>query len=293
MTAVDFAYHRPTSIAEAARVVAEYAPDVALLAGGGSLGILLNERAARPSNVVDLNEVPELRGIREEDGGVWIGAMTRVYDVEASELLAERIPLLPACARTVADPSLRHRVTVGGGLAYADPSSSLPTALLALGGVTVHAAGPRDERAIPIEELFVASHETSLAQDELITHVTVPVPPTSAGMAWLDLDRRHLSYSLVSAAAVVETDDGTIRSARVAMAGVAPTPRRLPAVERALQGRSIEPAAVHEAAAVVAEEADPPSDLHASAAYRRRVAPVIAARAVLDAIGRAGMGGWV
>jgi carbon-monoxide dehydrogenase medium subunit len=290
MTAVDFAYHRPASLGEAVRMVGELAPDVALLAGGGSLGILLNERAARPTNVVDLNEVSELRGIREENGEIWIGAMARVYDVESSELLAELIPLLPACASTVADPSLRHRVTVGGGLAYADPSASLPTALLALEGVTVHAAGPRGERPIPIDELFVASHETSLAPDELITHVTVPVPPAGAGMAWLDLDRRHLSYSLLSVAAVVEVDDGTIRSAKVAMAGIAPTPRRLPAVENALVGESTDAEAVHEA--TDAEEVvDPPSDLHASADYRRRVAPVLAARAVLEAIGRTGGGG--
>jgi len=291
MTAVDFAYHRPASLGEAVRMVGELAPDVALLAGGGSLGILLNERAARPANIVDLNEVPELRGIQEENGEIWIGAMARVYDVESSELLAELVPLLPACASTVADPSLRHRVTVGGGLAYADSSASLPTALLALDGVTVHAAGPRGERPIPIDELFVASHETSLAPNELITHVTVPVPPTGARTAWLDLDRRHLSYSLVSAAAVVETDDGTIRSARVAMAGIAPTPRRLSAVERALVDGPTDEAAVHGATTAAAEEADPPSDLHASADYRRRVAPVLAARAVLEAIGRTGRGG--
>jgi carbon-monoxide dehydrogenase medium subunit len=110
-------------------------------------------------------------------------------------------------------------------------------------------------------------------------------------MAWLDLDRRHLSYSLVSVAAVVEVDDATIRSARVAMAGVAPTPRRLTAVEKALVGGSTGAQAVHEAAAAAAGEADPPSDLHASANYRRRVAPVLAARAVLEAIGPTGRGG--
>jgi len=159
-----------------------------------------------------------------------------------------------------------------------------------LEGTTVHAAGSRGERPIPIDELFVASHETSLATDELVTHVTVPVPPAGAGMAWLDLDRRHLSYSLVSVAAVVEVDDATIRSARVAMAGIAPTPRRLPAVENALVGGSTGAEAVHEA--TDAEEVvDPPSDLHASADYRRRVAPVLAARAVLEAIGRTGGGG--
>jgi len=288
MTAVDFAYHRPTSTAEAVRLLGELAPDAALLAGGGSLGILLNERAARPANVIDLNEVEELAGIREHDErGVWLGAMTRLYDVESSGLVAERLPLLRECARTVADPSLRHRVTVGGGLAYADASASLPPALLAL-DATVHVAGPGGARAIPIDELFVAGHETSLAPEELITHVVVPAPPAGAGMAWLDLDRRHLSYSLVSAAALVEAADGQIRSARIAMAGIAPTPRRLRAVERALEGASAEESAVREAARTAADETDPPSDLHASSAYRRRIAPEFAARAVLAAVDRAG-----
>jgi carbon-monoxide dehydrogenase medium subunit len=285
VTAVAFAYHRPTTADEAVATLAGLAPDAVLLAGGGSLGILLNERAARPAHVVDLNEVEELFGIREQGQQIWIGAMTRLYDVETSDLLRERIPLLPACARTVADPSLRHRVTVGGGLGYADASASLPTALLAL-EARVHARGPEGERTLSVEELFVAGHQTSLGRDELITHVTVVPPPDGAGTAWLDLDRRHMSYSLVSVAAVVEAADGRIGSARVAMAGIAPTPRRLHAVEQALAGGSVEPDEVRRAAAAAADSADPPADLHASAGYRRRMAPEYAARGVLEALAR-------
>ena len=287
MTAVDFAYHRPTSVGDAIRLLGELAPDALPLAGGGSVGILLNERAARPAHVIDLNELRELAGVREAGAAIWIGAMTRLYEIETSELLAERIPLLPACARTVADPSLRHRVTVGGGLAYADASASLPTALLAL-GTTVHTTGADGEREIPIDDFFVAGHETALARDELITHVTVAAPAARAGTAWLDLDRRHLSYSLLSVAAVIEPDEGRIASARVAMAGIAPTPRRLRAVETALEGSSTEEATVREAARAAIQEADPPSDLHASAEYRRRMAPELAARGVLSALARAG-----
>jgi carbon-monoxide dehydrogenase medium subunit len=284
MTAVDFAYSRPATAAEAVEALTG-SEDAVLLAGGGSLGILLNERAARPALVVDLNEVEELAGIREDGDGVWLGAMTRLWDVESSELLQESIPLLPACARTVADPSLRHRVTVGGGLAYADPSGSLPTALLVL-DATVHVRGPADTREVPIDELFVASHETTLAPDELITHVTVPVPPAGTGTAWLDLDRRHLSYSLVSAAAAVGVAAGTIERARVAMAGVAPTPRRLRAVERAVIGGATDEAAVRSAAAAAADEADPPHDIHAGREYRRAMAVEFAARAIQEAISR-------
>jgi carbon-monoxide dehydrogenase medium subunit len=290
VTAVDFAYHRAASIADAVRLLGELAPDALLLAGGGSLGILLNQRAARPAHVIDLNEVGELAGIREERGELWIGAMTRLYDVERSELLADRLPLLPECARTVADPSLRNRITVGGGLAYADASASLPTALLVL-DATVHASGPRGGRPLPIDELFVAGHETSLGRDELITHVTVEAPPPSAGTAWLDLDRRRLSYSLVSVAAVARRADGHVRSARVAMAGIAPTPRRLCALESALEGVPAEESSVREAARAATDETDPPSDLHGSAEYRRRMAPEFAARGVLAALGRAAGGG--
>ena len=286
MTAVDFAYHRPTSVGDAVRLLGELGPDALPLAGGASLGILLNERAARPAHVIDLNELRELAGVREAGDAIWIGAMTRMYEIETSDLLADRIPLLPACARTVADPSLRHRVTVGGGLAYADASASLPTALLAL-GATVHAAGASGEREIPIDDLFVGGHETSLGRDELITGVTVAAPAARAGTAWIDLDRRHLAYSLLSVAAVVEPDNGRIGSARVAMAGIAPTPRRLRAVERALEGSSTEETTIRGAAEAAAEETDPPSDLHASADYRRRMAPELAARGVLDALARA------
>jgi carbon-monoxide dehydrogenase medium subunit len=285
LTATAFAYHRPRTIDETVDLLAEHGRDAVLLAGGGSLGILLNERAARPEHVIDLNEVPELAGIDEDGDAIRLGSMTRLYDVESSDLLRERLPLLPACARTVADPSLRHRVTVGGGLAYADPSSSLPTALLVL-DTTVYARGPRGERALPIDELFVASHQTVLARDELITHVDVPVPPERTGTAWLDLDRRQLSYSVVSAAAAVGLRDGAIATARVAMAGIAPTPRRLHAVEQALAGAAADADAVREAAGAAADEADPPDDIHASAEYRRKMAVEFAARATLEAIAR-------
>jgi carbon-monoxide dehydrogenase medium subunit len=283
VSAVAFEYHRPATTADAVRLLGELAPDAVLLAGGGSLGILLNERAVRPAHVVDLNEIDELAGISAEGDRVQLGAMTRIYDVESSELLWERIPLLPICARTIADPSLRHRVTVGGALAYADSSQSLPTALLVL-GATVQARGPAREREIPIDELFVAGHETSLADDELITGVSVPVPGQGAGTAWLDLDRRHLSYSLVSAAALVQVADGSFETVRVAMAGIAPTPRRLRGVERALA--STDEAAVRAAAEHAVEDADPPDDLHASAEYRRRMAVEFSARAVLEAVAR-------
>jgi carbon-monoxide dehydrogenase medium subunit len=283
VTAVSFEYHRPTTVDEAVGLLGELAPDAVLLAGGGSLGILLNERAVRPKNVIDLNEVRELVGIRDEGDRIWLGAMTRIYDLESSELLRERVPLLPACARTIADPSLRHRVTVGGGLAYADASQSLPTALLVL-GAAVQTAGPRGRREIPIDELYVGGHETSLADDELITGASVPLPPPGSGTAWLDLDRRRLSYSIVSAAALVQVVDGRIQTARVAMAGIAPTPRRLPGVERALG--ATDGKAVSEAAARAGDDADPPDDLHASADYRRRMAVEFASRAVLAAIER-------
>jgi aerobic carbon-monoxide dehydrogenase medium subunit len=283
VTAVAFDYHRPTTTDDAVRLLGELAPDAVLLAGGGSLGILLNERAVRPANVIDLNEVSELVGIRDAGDRIWLGAMTRIYDLESSELLRERVPLLPACARTIADPSLRHRVTVGGGLAYADASQSLPTALLVL-DATVEAAGPAGRREIPIEELYVGGHETSLADDEMITGARFPVPAPRTGTAWLDLDRRRLSYSIVSAAALVEVADGRIQTARVAMAGIAPTPRRLHRVEQALGATDTD--AVREAAALAGEEADPPDDLHASADYRRRMAVEFASRAILAAIER-------
>jgi aerobic carbon-monoxide dehydrogenase medium subunit len=283
VTAVDFAYHRPATTDEAIRLLGDLAPHAVLLAGGGSLGILLNERAVRPANVIDLNEIDELAGIRDDGDSVWLGAMTRIYDIEASEHLSERIPLLPECARTIADPSLRHRVTVGGGLAYADASQSLPTALLVL-DATVHVAGPSGEREIPIDELYVAGHETSLSDEELITGVTVPVPESGTGTAWLDLDRRQLAYSLVSAAALVVAADGEFETARVAMAGIAPTPRRLRAVERALS--STEEEAVRDASVHAVDDADPPEDLHAGADFRRRMAVEYSARALLRAIER-------
>ncbi len=286
MTAVDFAYHRPRTTEEAVQTLAELAPEAVLLAGGVSLAILLNERAARPEHVIDLNEINELHGIRLEGDRVWIGAMTRMVDVETSELLQELVPLLPECARTVADPSLRNRVTVGGGLAYADASGSLPTALLALDAVVV-AEGPHNLRVIPLTEFFVAGHETALAPDELITRVEVP-HPEGGGSAWLDLDRRHLAYSIVSAAAVVAVEAGSVAWARVAMAGISPTPRRLPSVEQALAGAPTDPESIQAAAALATADADPFGDLHASADYRRRMAAEYAARAVLAAIERAG-----
>jgi aerobic carbon-monoxide dehydrogenase medium subunit len=279
-----FAYHAPASVEEAVSLLARYGGEAKLLAGGQSLVPLLNFRLSRPAALVDLNRVAGLAYIHEAAGHVRFGAMTRQRAIEFSPVVHRRLPLLTEATALVGHLPIRSRGTIGGSLAHADPAAEYPTALTALGGQVV-VRGPRGERTLAAGELFRDYLTTTLAADEMVVEIRLPAMPDGAGFAFEEFSRRHGDFAIVGIAAiVVGHGGGRCASARLVTAGAGPVPTRLRAAEEILERDGLSDAAVEAAAHRAAELVDPPSDIHASADYRRNLTRVLTARALHRAI---------
>ena len=265
-----FEYVRAGSVEEALAALTEHGDDAKLLAGGHSLLPLMKLRLAVPAVLVDISRIPGLSYARVEGEEVAIGAGTRHYELERSDVARAEVPLLPHVASRVGDPQVRHKGTLGGTVAHGDPASDLPTALLALGGDVV-VQGPSGRRSIPVTEFFLGFFETALEPDELIVELRVP-RTGSAGWAYEKFTRRENDWPIVAVAAV----DG-----RVALANMAGAVVRATATEEALaRGASIE-----EAAALADEGTSPVADMHADQEYRRHLARLLTRRALEKAAG--------
>jgi carbon-monoxide dehydrogenase medium subunit len=279
-----FAYARPTTVDEALRAVAEGGEDVKIMAGGQSLIPVMRLRLAAPETVVDLTKVAELRGVREEEDAIVIGAMTTHSDVLSDPLIARYAPLIAEATETVADRQVRHRGTFGGALAHADPAGDLPAVALALDAQFVLAA-PGGRRTVPAAEFFVDYLTTALEEGELLVEIRVPKLHGTWGMHYEKFNRVAQAWSIVAVAAAVRREDGRIAEARIGLTNMGPTPLRASAVEAALVGVEATPEAVAAAAERAAEGTSPSSDLNAQADYRRHLATVLTRRAVAAAAG--------
>src|SRR3989454_6445088 len=184
-----FEYHAPTSIGDATQLLARLGDDAKVLSGGQSLIPLMKLRLATPKHVIDINAIPGLAYIREDAGFLRIGALTRESDLEDSEIIRTRYPLLLDTSSVIADPLVRNMATVGGNLAHGDPANDHPAAMLALGAQVV-AVGGKGERRIPIASFFTGPFETALEPDEILTEIRVPVPPAGSGGAYVKMERK-------------------------------------------------------------------------------------------------------
>lgn len=276
-----FDYLRPSSVDDAVAALAEAGEQAKVLAGGHSLLPVLRLRLAAPSLLVDLGGIDELRGAELAGDTLVLGAMTTHAEVAASALVREHAPLLAQTAITVGDRQIRHRGTLGGSLAHADPAGDLPTAAVALDAELV-LAGPTGRRTVPAAEFFVDYFTTALRPDELLVQVRVPV---LAGWStrYEKVSRTAQAWATVAAAVAVKRDNGVISQARVALTNMGPTPVRATAVEQALVGAGVDGIAA--AAAQAAAGTSPPSDTTASAEYRAHLATVLTRRALTAAAG--------
>jgi len=283
-----FRYFLARSVDEAAQLLAEQGEEARVLAGGQSLMPLMNLRLARPSVLIDLNEISSLAYVRPWDGGLALGAMTRDADLERDALSAERLPLLIEATRHVGHPAIRNRSTVGGSVAHADPAAELPAVMLAL-DAEMEVRGASGSRTIAAREFFRGPFQTSMQHGEILTEVRVPGLPSRSGSAFMEFARREGDYALVGVAAVVALDeDGSIASARLGLCSVGQTPVRASAAEALLKGKRPEREAWRVAAeAVIDALNEPPSDIHGSADYRRHLAGVMTQRALALAAERA------
>ena len=274
-----FDYHAPTSVEEAIALLTRYGGEAKLLAGGQSLMPLLNFRLSRPAALVDLNTIPGLAYIREADGEIRLGAMTRQRTIEFSDVVRRRLPLLTEATALVAHLPIRTRGTIGGSLAHADPSAEYPAVLAALHG-TVVVRGPRGERTLGPAELFQSYLTTSLGPDEILVEVRLPAMAAGAGVAFEEFSRRHGDFAIVGVAAMLVGDGERCRTARLATAGAGPVPVRLRSAEEILERDGLSEAAIEAAARRAAGLVEPDSDIHASAAYRKNLTRVLTGRAL-------------
>ncbi len=280
-----FEYHDPATIEESLALLARHGDGARVLAGGQSLMPMLNFRLARPAHLVDINRVAGLDAIRgTDDGGLEIGALARQRALERSSLVAARSPLLAQAMPLVGHPQIRARGTLGGSLAHADPASELPAVAVAL-DARLTLASVRGRRSVAAEDFFVAALTTSLAPDELLLGVTLPAARARTGSSVQEVAIRRGDFALGGVAATVALDErGRVAAARIVCFGVGPRPVRARAAEESLAGAAPSREALAEAGRLAAAGVDPTADIHASAAYRKRLAGILTTRAIAAAV---------
>ena len=278
MIPAPFDYDVAESVDHAIELLGAGGGDAKLLAGGHSLIPALKLRIARPSKLVDIGRLSDLAYVKDGGTHVAIGALTRHAAVASDTLLAEHCPIVSHTAGEIGDPQVGHRGTLGGTLAHGDPASDMPAVMLALGAELV-ARGKGGERVIPAAEFFTGVFETALGADEMLVEARVPKLAGSTGWAYLKENRRAQDWATVGVAALVHRDDGKVAGASIGLVNMGATPLRARAAEDALAGG----ASIADAAALVTEGADPPSDHAGSSEYRAHLAQVIARRALEQA----------
>ncbi len=284
-----FDYYAPTALDEALALMSQHGYGAKALAGGQSLVPTMNFRLAAPSVLIDLNRIPDLGYIRSaSDGGLLIGAMTRHVQVEKSPKVLDKLPLLHATMPKIAHPQIRYRGTFGGSIAHADPAAELPALLRALGG-KVKAQSTRGSRWIEADSFFTGFFSTALAEDELITEIHLPALPPRSGWAIEEMSRRHGDFALVGVFAVLTLDaNGRCDTSRIALFGVGDGPVLAETAMGVLRGEQLTDEAILAAANAAAQkDVDPPSDVHATAAYRRHLVQVLTKRTLTQAVARA------
>ena len=284
MIPASFEYVRPASLDEALRALADGGDDAKVIAGGQSLMPLLRLRLAYPELLVDIGAIDELTGIADAGDALLIGARTTHYLVVHDPLIAQHCGLLAEAAGTVADPAVRHRGTLGGSIAHADPAGDLPAVILAL-GATMVVAGPAGEREIPAGEFFVDYLTTVLAPGEILTGIRVPKFGTDWGYRYEKFHRTAQAWAIVGVAALVRRSNGHVAEARVGLTNMGSVPIRAVAVETAAAGAQASSEALQAAAASADEGTQPPADLHGAPDYRRHLARVLTGRALEAAAG--------
>jgi carbon-monoxide dehydrogenase medium subunit len=285
MYPASFEYFRPSTLDEAVALLARHGDAAKVLAGGHSLIPAMKLRLAQPKVIIDIGRVANLNYIRDADGQIAIGAMTAHGEIEASERLRERCPLLPETASHIGDVQVRNRGTIGGSLAHADPAADWPAAILAL-DAELEIAGPRGRRTVGAAGFFVGLLETAIQPDEILCEIRVR--PTPRSVAYVKTEQKASGFALAGVAVVIPARDGAVR---VGVTGVASKAYRATAVERALAGQRVPaPDVIAAAAAHAARASDALGDIHASPEYRAHLAQVNTRRALMRAVERMQVG---
>ena len=299
MYPAEFEYFSPRTVDEALALLAKHGDDAKILAGGQSLLPMMKLRIASPRYLVDVNGIESLTGLRRVGERLVMGALCRHADITASPLVREQVPIMLDAANLTADVQVRNRGTVAGSLAHADPAGDWPAALLAL-DTTVTIAGPGGIRMTSLGEFIVDSYTTQLGANEMVTEVSVAIPPQSSGGAYVKFEKRAGDFAVASVGVQLELDGRErCRSVAVTLGALGPTPLRAPAAEALLQGQRVpdnasdsvsdgaSEALLSEAERLVRESAQPFADTRGSVEYKRHLAGVLFRRAFTVAMDRA------
>ena len=281
-----FDYSSPQTLPEAIALLQKHGSDAKILAGGQSLIPLMKLRLAAPAHVIDLNRISDLSYIRETDGYLTIGALTRESDLDSSELIRSKYPIVADTAAVIGDPLVRNLATVGGNLAHADPANDHPATMLAL-DAEVTAVGPKGTRRIPIGKFFAGLFTTTLQSDEILTEIRIPIPPARSGGAYLKVERKVGDFAAAAVAVQITLTGDNCQRVGIGLTNVGQTPIKAKRAEQSLQGKKVDEMSIAAAARIAAEEAEPNADLRGSVDYKRSLIKVLTVRALRQAVARA------
>ena len=274
-----FEYFTPTALNEALSLLQEHGDDAKVLAGGHSLIPTMKLRLAEPAVIIDIGRIGGLKGISESDGKLVIGALTTHHELESSDLVQKRVPLLAQTASEIGDVQVRNKGTIGGSLAHADPAADWPATILAL-DADLQIAGLNGERTAKATDFFQGLYETDLGDDEILTAIHVSIPDANTKGTYLKLHQVASGFALTGVAVVLTQSGDTCQSVSVGITGVSDTPYRASGVESALTGAALTADNIAAAAARAADGITALEDIHASEAYRQNLAQVYTRRAI-------------
>ena len=280
-----FEYHAPKSIGEAIKLLTDLGDSAKLLAGGHSLLPMMKLRFAAPEHLIDINRIPELRGVREENGQVIIGAMTVENEVINSPIIQTKLPLLSEAAKLIADPQVRNRGTIGGDIAHGDPGNDHPALSMAIDANFV-LEGPGGRRTVAASDFFFGTYMTALADNEVLCEIHAPAFPDGTGYAYEKLKRKTGDWATAGCAVVMRKNGNNISHIRITLTNVAPTALRAHEAEAALLGKSLDAANIAVAASAAAAICDPAEDLRGDAEYKTAMAAEMVKRALKAAAAR-------
>lgn len=287
MIAQSFQYESPGSLQEAIELLNKHGEEAKILSGGHSLIPMMKLRFATPATVIDINGIPGLSYIKEENGMVHIGALVREAELEHSDLLAKMFPLFKDVTKLIADPQVRNMGTLGGNLAHGDAANDHPAVMLAL-RASVIITGADGEREVPIDEFFFGFYMTAIQQGEILTEIRLPVPPKGTGSAYHKLERKVGDYATAGVAVQISLDEaGIVTAAGIGLTNVNPVPLRAERSEQAIIGKPLSEETIALAAQYASEDCSPSSDLRGSEEYKRHVTGVLVKRMILKAAERA------
>ena len=282
-----FSYHRPTTLADAVKLLASLGDEARPLAGGHSLVPMMKLRLATPEHLVDLHGIAGLKGIRREGNRIVIGAMTTQHELLASDEIAKSLPILQEAASLIADPQVRYRGTLGGNVANGDPGNDMPALMLTLGASYV-LEGASGAREVAASEFYQGAYFTALEPGEILAAISIPVPAAGHGYAYEKLKRKVGDYATAAAAVVLTMAGGKVASCAIGLTNLHETPLLATDAAKAVMGTSLDVATLKKAAAAAEAIMSPAADARGPVEYRKHVGGIMVTRALTSAAGRAG-----